>query len=171
MTGKKIQNEVDSSGGQGRLSKIDIRAGDLTYEHRIDLGDLFASEQTDAEKFSGTFRILHKVEADFSDGEWMKEHLDYYREIIEGLQFWFDKEKELLDYNPEPEEIRAGIRELSAKIGPYGTIKAIAKNYARDPDEILKWKYGKVFGILYTDLEEFKYSQRLNKQYERKYKK
>jgi hypothetical protein len=171
MTETKTQNEVGPSGGQSKLSKIDIRAGDLTYENRIDLGNLFASEKTDAEKFSEIFQILHKTTPDFSDEEGMEWYLEYYREIIDGLTFWFEKEKELLDYQPEPEEIRAGIRELSAKVGPYGTIKAIAKNYARDPDEILQWKYGKVFGILYTDLEEFKYSKRLNKQYERRSKK
>ena len=32
-----------------------------------------------------------------------------------------------------------------------------------DPDEILEWDYAKVFGILYTDLEERKYETKLNK--------
>jgi len=51
-----------------------------------------------------------------------------------------------------------------------GTVKALAKAYAKDPDEIFKWKYSKVFGILYSDLEEHKFRQRYNKVIEQKYK-
>ncbi|MDR0682025.1 MAG: hypothetical protein LBG15_09300 [Dysgonamonadaceae bacterium] len=153
---------------QNTLIKIDVKAGHLTYGQRIELGDLFASEKSDTEKFNETFRIMHDITPDFSNPEEMKIYSQYYKEIIDGLVFWFEKEKHLLDYQPEPEEIRAGIKELSAKTGYYGTIKAIAKNYAKDPDEILQWKYGKIFGILYSDLEELKYSKRLRKQYEKK---
>ena len=149
------------------LERIDIKGGKLTYGQRIDLGELFASDQSETDKFKETFRILHDVIPDFSNVKEMKFYSEYFAEIIDRLQFWFEKEK-LLKYDPEPEEIRAGIKDLSEKIGYFGTIKALAKNYGQDPDDILKWEYGKVFGILYTDLEEFKYSKKLHKQYEKK---
>ncbi|MDR1454650.1 MAG: hypothetical protein LBJ01_03265 [Tannerella sp.] len=150
------------------LKRIDIRGGKLTYEQRIELGELFAGDKTEVEKFKETFRILHEITPDFGDTEGMKMYVEYFQQIMDGLRFWFEKEKLLLDYKPEPEEIRAGIRELSEKTGHFGTIKTLAKNYARDPDDILKWEYGKVFGILYTDLEEYKYQKRLYKQHETK---
>ena len=43
-------------------------------------------------------------------------------------------------------------------------IKALAKAYGKDPDEILRWQYGKVFGILYTDLEERKFEKKYQQQ-------
>jgi hypothetical protein len=171
MTDKHTKNAPHAPDRQIILSKIDVKAGELTYGQRIDLGELFASQKDDVEKFRQTFQILHNTAPDFSNAEEMKTRLAYYTEIIDGMKFWIEKEKQLLDYKPEPEEIRAGIKELSEKTGAYGTIKAIAKNYAKDPDEILQWKYGKVFGILYTDLEEYNYSKRLHKQYEQKYRK
>jgi hypothetical protein len=153
------------------LKRIDIKGGKLTYGQRIDLGELFSGDKTDVEKFTETFRILHDVTPDFSNAKEMKTYVDYYFQIIEGLQFWLEREKLLLDYQPEPEEIAAGIRELSKKMGCYGVIKTLARNYSQDPDDILKWEYGKVFGIVYTDLEELKYQKRLRKQYEKNIKK
>ena len=44
------------------------------------------------------------------------------------------------------------------------TIKALAKAYGKDPDEILQWQYAKVFGILYTDLEERKFEKKYQQQ-------
>ncbi|MDR1459461.1 MAG: hypothetical protein LBI60_04540 [Bacteroidales bacterium] len=150
------------------LNKIDIKGGEFTFEQRNDLGELFSSGKTEVEKFKGAFKILHGIDIDFSDTEQIKNYIEYFEEIIDGLRFWFEGEKKLLAYKPEPEEIRAGIKELSEKIGVLGTIKALAKNYSQDPDTILKWKYGKVFGILYADLEEYKYQKRLHKQYGQK---
>jgi hypothetical protein len=137
----------------------------MTFGQRNELGELFAGNRTDVDKFRETFRILHDVTPDFGNAEEVRLYASYYAEIIDGLLFWMEREKLLLNYQPEPEEIRAGIRELSAKTGCYGVVKALAGAYAQDPDDILKWEYGKVFGIVYTDLEEFKYRERLRKQY------
>jgi hypothetical protein len=153
------------------LNKIDIKAGRLTYGQRCELGELFAGDKTEVDKFKGAFQILYKITPDFRNSKEMKLYVEHFREIIDGLRFWLEKEKLLLDYNPEPEEVRAGIKDLSAKISHYGTIKTLAKNYAQDPDAIFNWEYGKVFGIIYTDLEEYKYRKRLYKEYERKFKK
>ena len=143
------------------LTKIDIKE-DLTYGQRIDLGELFESDMTEEKKFVETFFILHKNRPDFNNRKEIKFFVEYFKEITEGILYWIEKEK-LLRYDPEPEEIRAGVYDLCNKIGNYGTIKALAKNYNCDPDDIFKWKYGKVFGILYTDLEEYKYQKRLHK--------
>jgi len=153
------------------LERIDIKAGDLTYGQRIELGNLYASQKSEVDKFKETFHILHNVKIDFSNLKQMKMYVEYFQQIVDGLQFWFEKEKTLLEYIPEPEEVRAGIKELGEKVGYFGAIKTLAKNYSQDPDDILEWKYGKVFGIIYTDFEEFKYQKRLNKQYEQKLKK
>lgn len=149
-------------------SKMDVKGGKITYGQRIELGKIFQQDENDADKFKKVFRCLHSYTPKVKDFPLL---IPYFKDIIDGLAFWINQEAEKLRYDPKPEEISAGIKDLSAKTGEFGTIKALAKNYGKDPDEILQWEYGKVFGILYTDLEEFKYQQRYYKTIERKFKK
>ena len=146
---------------------IDVKGGELTFGQRIGLGELFASDKTDIEKFEETFLILHNQKPDTKE---YKDILEYFTQIIEGISFWVEQESTMLKYEPTPEEIKAGIRDLSKEIGEFGTVKALAKAYNTDPDVILTWKYGKVFGILYTDLREHMYSRRFQKVLESKNK-
>lgn len=143
-----------------KLKEIDIKGGKLTFGQRIDLGKLFQSDVSEVEKFEGVFEILHGYKLNILE---YKSKLPYLKRIIEGLEFWTEQEQTLLKYDPSQEEIRAGIKEFSKKVGEFSTVKSLAKTYSKDPDEILNWEYGKVFGILYTDLEEFKFNRRYQK--------
>jgi ribosomal protein S24E len=145
--------------------RINIKDGELTFGQRISLGELFSSEKSEMEKFEETFLILHNQKPDPKD---YKKLVGYFSEIMDGLKFWVEQEATLLKYEPTPEEIKAGIRDLSKEIGEFGTVKALAKAYHVDPDVIFTWKYGKVFGILYTDLREHMYSRRFQKVLESK---
>jgi hypothetical protein len=147
-------------------SKIDVKGGKLTYGQRIELGKIFEKSTDEIFLFKGIFSVLHGYSPKIRE---FKKLLPYFESIIEGLEHWLEAEK-ALNYEPSTEEKQAGIIELGKKIGEFGTIKALAKNYGKEPDEILKWEYGKVFGILYTDLEEFKFQKRYNEVIERKYK-
>ncbi|MDR1544949.1 MAG: hypothetical protein LBS50_11230 [Prevotellaceae bacterium] len=148
--------------------KIDVKAGKLTFEQRITLGKIFQSEtDTEAGKFEKVFVCLHDYKPRVID---YKRLIDYFTEIVEGLKFWFEQEKTLLHYMPTMDEVSAGIEDYSKKVGEFGTVKAIAKQFGCDPDVVLKWEYAKVFGILYTDLEEFKFQKKFNQVLERKYK-
>lgn len=149
-----------------KIKEIDIEGGKLTFGQRIDLGKLMCSEYSEVEKFEKTFEILHEVKLKISE---YKKHIDYFATIIEGLKFWSEQEATLLKYEPTQEEKQAGIKDFSQKVGEFATVKALAKAYSKDPDEILNWEYGKVFGILYTDLEEHKFNVRYNKVLEAKY--
>ncbi|MDR0541045.1 MAG: hypothetical protein LBH19_02405 [Dysgonamonadaceae bacterium] len=146
--------------------RIDIKGGKLTFGQRIELGKIFQSGLSPAETFCKVFEALHGYTPETS--EYGKLY-PYFEEITAGLQFWFEQEK-LLEYKPTSEETQAGIKELSESIGEFGTIKALAKTYHTDPDVILTWQYGKVFGILYTDMKEFEYQRRYDKVIENKYK-
>lgn len=150
------------------MEKIDIKGGKLTFGQRIDLGKIFQSDENEIVKFEKVFKLLHDFTPDIAQ---YNELLPYFNEIIEGIAFWIEQEQTLLKYEPTSEEMSAGIMDLTKKTGEFGTIKALAKNYSKDPDEILKWEYGKVFGILYTDLEEHYFQKRYNKVLEKKYKK
>lgn len=144
--------------------KIDIKGGDITFGQRIEVGRIISdNSKTEMQMFEETFECLYGSKPKIGPTN-VKKYLLEFEEIIEGILFWIEKEKTLLKYDPSPEEIRAGINDLAAKIGEFGTVKAIAKAYSLDPDEVLKWKYGKVFGILYTDLEEHKFQVKLHKQ-------
>ncbi|MFV0392410.1 MAG: hypothetical protein ACK5KP_11105 [Paludibacteraceae bacterium] len=145
-----------------------MKAGKLTFGQRIALGKIIEKGGNEYLMMKQIIKAMHDVDVKRKDIIRLK---PYIVEIIEGLAYWIEKEIELLNYEPTAEEIQAGISELSGKIGNFGTIKSLAKNYSREPDEILKWEYGKVFGILYTDLEEYKFQKRYNKIIESKFKK
>jgi hypothetical protein len=143
--------------------KIDIKGGELTFGQRIEIGKILVEKDLeDFDRFRQTYKCLYKKEPSLTITS-ARDAASEFEEIIEGIVFWIKKEAELLKYEPSPEEQRAGIIGLAAKIGEFGTVKAIAKTYGQDPDEILKWKYGKVFAILYTDLEEHKFQIKLQK--------
>lgn len=158
-------NKVLPDGGDKQVSakdiissQIDIKGGEMTFGQRIELGKIFSNtELREIDKFEKTFICLHDHKPKAKD---YSKLTAYFIEIVQGLGFWAKQESTLLKYEPSVKEKRAGIKELSLKTGDFGTIKALAKNYNQDPDTILQWKYGKVFGILYTDLEEFKYNSR-----------
>lgn len=158
MKANKIKNEPVLGASNIIKSKIDVKAGELTFGQRIELGKIY-SDQTlsELDKFKRTFECLHKYTPKAVEYSLL---IEYFGEIIKGVEFWVLQESTLLKYEPSVKEKRAGIKELSLKTGELGTIKALAKNYHQDPDDILLWKYGKVFGILYTDLEEYLYQVR-----------
>ena len=138
--------------------KVNVKGGELTFGQRIELGKVFSeSTLSELDKFEKTFQCLHGYKPVGKDYSIL---ISYFVEIAEGLNFWAEQESTLLKYEPTAKEKKAGVKELSLKTGDFGTIKALAKNYNQDPDTILLWQYGKVFGILYTDLEEYKYQLR-----------
>ena len=139
---------------------VDIKTGAFTYSQRIDLGKILYGEYNDLQKFEKVIKLMYGVTPKIYE---LENYTKHFESAIEGLIFWVEKEKELLDYKPTAEQLSAGIDELSKKTGEYGTILSIAKNFSKDPDEILQWKYGKVFGILYTDLQNHLFSERYQK--------
>lgn len=145
------------------MKKIDIKGGKFTFNQRIELGNIIKSSGSDFDKCVKVLKCL------YGNLPAAALRLKYFEEIMDGLQYWFEQEKTLLKYDPTADEMAAGIRDYSQKVGDFGTVKSLAKAYNQDPDMILNWEYGKVFGILYTDLEEYKYNQRFNKVLESKY--
>ena len=167
MKSNSLKNAVIKSAKYSKMSKIDVKVGKLTFGQRIELGKIMSEDIDEEQKFLKTFKCLYNYEA---KPIFYKSLLSDFEEIIEGLKFWMIQESTLLKYEPTPEELKAGIKELSIRTGEMGTIKALAKAYSCDPDNVLKWEYGKVFGILFTDLEEYKYQVKYNKVVESKYK-
>lgn len=149
------------------MKKVDVKAGDITYSQRIELGQILTNTTTsEFEKFRATMLCL--------DEGWkisdLPKSLPYFEEVLEGIKYWIDKEKKDLKYNPTAEEIAAGIDIYSSSVGEMNTVMALAKDYAKDPDEILSWKYKKVMNILFTNLQSFLYKSRLEKQMSNKAK-
>lgn len=149
-------------------NEIDIKGGKLTYSQRLDLQKIFSECTSELVIFERVFLCLYNFRPKYKQ---YKKLIPIFEGVIKGLEFWVERETNLLKYEPSIEEVQAGIKELSKKTGDFGTVKALAKAYNCDPDTILKWEYGKVFGILYTDLEEHKFQKRLHKVYESKFKK
>lgn len=149
------------------MNKVDIRGGQMTFGQRIELGQIITNpELSEFAQFKQVMLCL--------DPEWtvtqIKSGIKYYYEVLEGVKYWIEREKTELKYNPTPEEVAAGIGKLSLAVGEMSTIMALAKDYGKDPDEILQWKYGKVFNILFTNLQSYLYRERLDKIHAKKAK-
>lgn len=167
MKVKRAKNKVLPRERNSKMSKIDIKNGELTFSQRIELGRIAASDVDEFEKAMEMWRCLYVDRPKLTEKN-VDDFVRDVKEIIDGLNFWIERETKALKYEPTADEKRAGISELSKNVGEYGTILAIAETYGKDPDEVLKWKYGKIFGILYTDLERHKFQQRLSKEITRK---
>lgn len=144
-----------------RLREWNYTEGDFTYGQRIAVGQIFTdTSRSEYRRMSDAWRELYGWSARLMPPRIRVRRFD---RMLDGLRDLVNLEQQLLDYKPTAEEERAGIKDYAQRVGDMGTLKAIAKAYSQDPDSVLKWKYGKVFGILQTDLEEYKYQLRLQK--------
>lgn len=141
-------------------AKIDIRGGKLTYGQRIELGEILAREGASvSEKYTAVMQCLYPDWVQTFTPAWVA----WFEEVVDGLRYWMQREATMLAYQPTAEEIAAGINNLGKKLGPMMTVMTLAEKFGKDPDEILQWEYGKVFGLLYADLEGFKYQRNYRK--------
>ena len=142
------------------VEEIDIKGGKLTYGQRIELGRILGDEKMySSRRFRDAIVCLYPDAKPEYDTEW----LTVYEHILEGVKYWMEAERTMLHYDPTPEEVAAGCEQLGAKIGPMMTVMTLAEKFGQDPDTILGWEYGKVFGLLYANLERSKFVARYQK--------
>lgn len=147
------------------IQRIDIQGGQMTFGQRIELGRIITEKElTDIDKMKEGMQCL--------GAKWSlrntSEIVEYWYEVLMGIKYWVEREQTELKYEPSAEEKAAGIAQLSLVVGEMATITALAKDYSKDPDEILEWKYGKVYNLLFTNLQSHLFRERLNKELERK---
>lgn len=147
------------------IQRIDIQGGQMTFGQRIELGRIITEKElTDIDKMKEGMKCLGV--------KWSlrntSEIVEYWYEVLMGIKYWIEREQTELKYEPSDEEKAAGIAQLSLAVGEMATITALAKDYSKDPDEILEWKYGKVYNLLFTNLQSHLFRERLNKELERK---
>lgn len=153
-----------------RVKKIDIKLGKLTFGQRIELGDIVDKcKDNEVQVFKSFFKCLHNIDISLANPD-IKWYVNYFNEICDGLAYWVEVEQKMLKYTPTTDERAAGIDNLNASIGHLGTLKALARNHGKSPDEVLNWEYGTVFGMLYADLQEYNYKERYRRIMENKAK-
>lgn len=149
------------------LGRVDLKAGAFSYGTRLALGSIFADgSKSEYRRLADAFKELYGYSPRLLSP---RQRYARLKGIAEDFKTWVDREQQLLAYDPTPEEEQAGIKELAKKVGDFSTVKALGKAFGKDPDEILRWEYSKVFSILFTDLEEQKYEKRLNKAHNAKH--
>src|ERR1035437_9486303 len=99
------------------LTHIDIKKGDMNFGQRIELGKIISTESSELEKFEKVFVCLHEFKPEPKEYESL---LVYFGEIIEGLKHWIELEAVMLKYEASEDEKKAGVKELSEKIGEFG---------------------------------------------------
>lgn len=147
------------------IQRIDIKGGQMTFGQRIELGRIITDKDlTDLDKMKEGMQCL--------GAKWSlrntSEIVEYWYEVLGGIKYWIEREQAELKYEPSAEEKTAGIAQFSLAVGEMATITALAKDYSKDPDDILEWKYGKVYNLLFTNLQSHLFRERLNKELERK---
>jgi len=149
--------------------RLDVKGGDLTYGQRIELGGILANAEslTEHELFLATIRCLYGREPIRSE---YRSAIPLFKDAVEGTMFWIKVESEQLKYTPSQEEKDAGVEKYAKEVGEIGTAYAIAKEFSKDPDEILAWKYGKVFGYLRKQKADGDFQRRYNDVINRKHK-
>lgn len=143
------------------MQKVDIKGGQMTFGQRIELGRILSNpELKEHEKCIECMKCI--------DPKWkismLPSTIEYWHQITEGIAYWIKREKRELHYKPTAEEHAAGVEIFSMRVGEMNTIMAIAEKFSVDPDVVLEWKYGKVFNILFTNLQAAQYAKRLEEQ-------
>ncbi len=154
--------------GKYTLGDFDMEGPEFTYERRIRLGEIFSDTRENAYKrLAEAFRELYGYKCTLLP---IKARTRRLNAILDDFKAWLKKEAETLAYTPTADEEAAGLKTFSRAVGPLGTIHALAERFGKDPDEVLRWDYGKVYGILFTDLERVKYQRRLDRVTNDRYK-
>ena len=109
-------------------SKKDVKAGTITYGEYIGLRMAINDTKEEVQIIQDVINVLHG-DTLIKPKDYLNEALSIYiKEIAEGLRFWLQQENDKLDITPTSEQIRAGIKEYSEKIGVSGTIYADRKS-------------------------------------------
>lgn len=155
---------------QSAFTPVDVKGGDLTYGQRIELGGILANPtgRKEYELFMDTMECLYGHRPAPKE---FKEAIRLFKDAVEGLSFWIKAESEQLKYTPTQEEKDAGVERYAKEVGEIGTAYAIAKEFSLDPDVILNWKYGKVFGYLRKQKADGDFQRRYSEIMARKSKK
>lgn len=139
-----------------KFDKIDIRGGQMTYAQRIRLGEILTSGAKEYKIFRQIFECLCEGYAP----RYTQEEMQYVTEVIDGIRYWIEREGKELSSKPSADEVAAGINLLSKRTGYMATLVALGEKFGCDPDEVLGWKYGKVFNILLVNKENAEFSRR-----------
>ena len=152
------------------FGRVDMDAGEFTYGNRIVLGEIFRSkcESTDQVAQNAHYveqlRAAHKEIYGYSL-RWLTKRRRKRRieEIVKGFADWVKLEGIELHREPTPEELSAGVKAYSEKVGDKATVLALADQFKTDPDTIKSWRYAKVFECLVADFQKSQFEERLFK--------
>lgn len=154
--------------GNIKLGVVSLEEDVFTYGNRIELGYIFTNEKiSEYQRMKQAFREVYGYSCRLVP---IRRRVKMLHKLVKEFAEICNTEQELLKHTPTADELAAGILELSKRVGPISTYKAIAKDFGKDPDEVLRWPYSKVLGLLYADLEEYKFNERFTKVINAKYK-
>lgn len=154
--------------GNIKLGIVSLHDDVFSYGNRIALGIIFGNtEISEYQRMKKAFREVYGYSCRLVP---IRLRIKMLHKLIKEFAKICENEQELLKHTPSTDELAAGVLELSKRVGYISTYKALAKDFGKDPDEILKWPYNKVLGLLYADLEEYKYNERYTKVIDAKYK-
>lgn len=145
--------------------KFDLWCDAFTYAMRIEVGECFGNaELSEYERMKAAFRVMYGYSPRLLP---IKRRVRLLTALMQDFARMVESEQDALKYEPTEQEKAAGIDAYAEAVGHFGTVKSIAKAFGRDPDEILQWPWQKVFGVLLTDLADYKFNERLRKEYGR----
>lgn len=138
----------------------------MTLDEEIAVRKIFATDENDI--YEEISQIFFRQSKKKCIEKW-KLYL-YTAHVLDQIEKWGKAEAQKLNYKPTSEELEAGYDDFK-KFGDFLTYDAIAKRLMLTHEQVGKLNYTTVFAMMWKDLKEYQYRERLQKINERKAKK
>lgn len=103
--------------------------------------------------------VLFNMDTDIIDEVGIVEFYAAFNEIHRQYTSMIDRENRYLSYEPEPEEIEAGMESFQ-KFGRLMTVDAIAKGDLLKHEQVINLPYSRIFTKLYMERERSEFQRR-----------
>ena len=103
--------------------------------------------------------VLFNIDTDIIDEVGIVEFYAAFNEIHNQYTALVERENRYLSYDPEPEEIEAGMESFQ-KFGRLMTVDAIAKGDLLKHEQVINLPYSRVFTKLYMERERSEFQRR-----------
>ena len=162
---KTFQSMIIESGKPESVGghKLPENLDSISYGQRLDLMEM----KTDEDAIFMPCEILFKMTRHQILSESIYKIAALSKWVVSELNRMTERENRTLKYNPEPEELRAGINRVN--FGAFGLIDTIVKTRpVYTHEDVLSLSCSKIYAMQLIDYQNRMFEKRLRKEYSKK---